>query len=71
MKRFFFLLCALALLWGVGMFLPAEPPLPAPEAAPAPEREPGPVTVTLVAAGDNLIHDVLYEQAKTGSGYDF
>lgn len=71
MKRFFFLLCALALLWAGSVFLPAEPPLPEPEVPAAPEPEPGPAVVTLAAAGDDLIHDVLYEQAKTGDGYDF
>lgn len=42
---------------------------------PEPEPEPEPVRLTLFAAGDNLIHDVLYQQAaarsETEGGYDF
>lgn len=33
-----------------------------------------PVSITILGAGDNLIHDVIYQQAQkraTGSGYDF
>lgn len=44
------------------------------EEPPAPEPEPEPARATLLAAGDNLIHDVLYNQAfrrTGGSGYDF
>lgn len=38
-----------------------------------PESEPEPVskTVSFCAVGDNLIHDVVYQQAKTADGYDF
>ena len=38
----------------------------------APVRQP--VSITILGAGDNLIHDVIYEQAKArtgGKGYDF
>lgn len=40
----------------------------------APEQAPPPARVTLVAAGDDLIHDSLYNQAYArtgGQGYDF
>jgi poly-gamma-glutamate synthesis protein (capsule biosynthesis protein) len=30
-----------------------------------------PKSVTLTAVGDNLIHDVIYWQAKSGDSYDF
>ncbi len=38
-----------------------------------PESEPEPVsqTVSFCAVGDNLIHNVVYQQAKTEDGYDF
>ena len=39
---------------------------------PKPVKEP--VTIRMVAAGDNLIHSSLYKQAKNragGNGYDF
>lgn len=41
---------------------------------PAPEPVKEPVTIKLVAAGDNLIHSTIYKQAKaraTDGGYDF
>lgn len=45
-----------------------------PQPEPEPEPEPEPARATLLAVGDNLIHDVLYNQAfrrTGGSGYDF
>ena len=38
---------------------------------PPSEPEPQPRTVSFCAVGDNLIHNVIYEQAKTEDGYDF
>ena len=69
-----------AAFWGRSA-LPTEGPLspsptPSPTAEPTPTPEPQPVTTTLnvSATGDNLIHDVLFNQAKRragGNGYDF
>lgn len=36
-----------------------------------PEPEPQSKTVSFCAVGDNLIHDVIYQQARTEDGYDF
>jgi len=39
-----------------------------------PEQKKEPITIRMVAAGDNLIHSSLYKQAKAragGEGYDF
>jgi len=55
--------------------LPAMAPVhePEPETRPAPEPEP-PSLVRLMAVGDNLIHNTIYNQARAragGGGYDF
>lgn len=54
----------------------AEPsePASAPPSQPEPEPEPEPSVVRLKSAGDNLIHNSIYEQAAAraeGDGYDF
>lgn len=82
--KFFALLLALALVLagcagpGASSQSPASSPAPAsepvsqPEPEPAPEPEPD--RAVLVAAGDNLIHDVIYRQAQARSadgGFDF
>lgn len=72
---------AIALLLVAGVFLfsscgqkkqtASDTPKDVPAAAPV---YPDPVTVSLVAVGDNLIHDTIYQQAKgrsTDGGYDF
>lgn len=48
---------------------PPEPVQVEPVAQPQPPAPP--VHATLLAVGDNLIHDVIYWQAKTDDGYDF
>lgn len=53
---------------------PSIPPEPTSAAGPAkPQPPPTTCTVTLLAAGDNLIHDVIYNQAarRKPGGYDF
>ena len=55
---------------GSGSSAPLPPQEPAVLFAPDPE----PVRAVLVAVGDNLIHDVIYQQARQragGEGYDF
>ena len=55
---------------GSGSSAPLPPQEPAVFSAPDPE----PVRAVLVAVGDNLIHDVIYQQARQragGEGYDF
>ncbi len=55
---------------GSGSSAPLPPQEPAVFSAPDPE----PVRAVLVAGGDNLIHDVIYQQARQragGEGYDF
>ncbi len=55
---------------GSGSSAPLPPQEPAVFFAPDPE----PVRAVLVAVGDNLIHDVIYQQARQragGEGYDF
>ncbi len=55
---------------GSGSSAPPPPQEPAVFSAPDPE----PVRAVLVAVGDNLIHDVIYQQARQragGEGYDF
>ena len=55
---------------GSGSSAPLPPQEPAVFSAPDPE----PVRAVLVAVGDNLIHDVIYQQARQragGGGYDF
>ena len=78
-KRLSAVAAALLLAAGCGSFagtpvqasLPPEPPASSsapPAAPPEPER------AVLMAAGDNLIHDVIYQQARRRSpdgGYDF
>lgn len=55
--------------------LPPEPPQdPVIESSAAPEPAPPPQTVHFMAAGDNLIHDIIYTQAASrtgGTGFDF
>ena len=41
------------------------------EPEPVQPPPPQPQSVTLAAVGDNLIHDVIYQQARTDNGYDF
>lgn len=58
---------------GSGSSAPLPPQEPAVFSAPDPEP-PEPVRAVLVAVGDNLIHDVIYQQARQragGEGYDF
>ena len=58
---------------GSGSSAPLPPQEPAVFFAPDPEP-PEPVRAVLVAVGDNLIHDVIYQQARQragGEGYDF
>ncbi len=58
---------------GSGSSAPLPPQEPAVFSAPDPEP-PEPVRAVLVAGGDNLIHDVIYQQARQragGEGYDF
>ena len=52
---------------GSGSSAPLPPQEPAVFSAPDPE----PVRAVLVAVGDNLIHDVIYQQGAGGEGYDF
>ncbi len=47
--------------------VPIEPSSDEQQSKPAPE----PKTVSFCAVGDNLIHDVIYQQARTADGYDF
>ena len=45
---------------------------PSDQSDPEPSKPaPQPKTVSFCAVGDNLIHDVIYQQAKTADGYDF
>ncbi len=49
---------------------PSSAPVSSEQSAPARQ----PVSITILGAGDNLIHDVIYEQARArtgGKGYDF
>lgn len=41
------------------------------QSEPVSKPRPEPRTVSFCAVGDNLIHDVVYQQAKTADGYDF
>ncbi len=53
---------------------PPAAPLSQPEPEPEPTPEPQPDRAVLIAAGDNLIHDVIYKQAQArtaGEGFDF
>jgi len=36
-----------------------------------PQKEPEPEEVTMIAVGDNLLHNTVIKAAKTGDGYDF
>ncbi len=47
--------------------VPIEPSSDEQQSKPVPE----PKTVSFCAVGDNLIHDVIYQQARTADGYDF
>ncbi len=80
MKRFFAVLCValLLVLYRGGAEFPAGPPQPSEpngeQLAPEPEIAPVPLTATLAAVGDDLIHDVIYQQAAARApdgGYDF
>ena len=79
LKHFFACLLAVALLCGCTPRT-AEVQTPPVQSPPKPEQaEPtsppqppaAPAHATLLAVGDNLIHDVIYWQAKTDDGYDF
>lgn len=79
LKHFFASLLAVALLCGCTPRT-AEVQTPPVQSPPKPEQAeptslpqpPAPPThATLLAVGDNLIHDVIYWQAKTDDGYDF
>ena len=50
---------------------PEPDALPSPTPEPTAEPEPGPVTVTLRAVGDIMLHEAQQVSAKTASGYDF
>lgn len=52
----------------------AVPPSSAPESKPESKPVKKPVSITILGAGDDLIHDVIYKQANRragGNGYDF
>lgn len=54
--------------------VPPPPESPSPQSVPDPEPPPEPDRAVLVAVGDNLIHDTIYNQAQQragGEGYDF
>lgn len=79
-KRALALVLCLALLAGCTQRNPPKPPPASPDQAssssqPPQEQAPAaPSVVTLVAVGDNLIHNVIYEEASArtgGQGYDF
>ena len=79
LKHFFACLLAVALLCGCTprtaevqtppVQSPPEPEQAEPTYSPQPPAPPA--HATLLAVGDNLIHDVIYWQAKTDDGYDF
>ena len=79
LKHFFACLLAVALLCGctprtAEVQTPPVQSLPEPEQAEPtypPQPPAPPAHATLFAVGDNLIHDVIYWQAKTDDGYDF
>ncbi|MFR8759784.1 MAG: CapA family protein [Negativibacillus sp.] len=79
LKHFFACLLAVALLCGctprtaeVQTPPVQSPPKPEQAEPTSPPQPPAPPThATLLAVGDNLIHDVIYWQAKTDDGYDF
>ena len=79
LKHFFASLLAVALLCGctprtAEVQTPPVQSLPEPEQAEPtypPQPPAPPAHATLLAVGDNLIHDVIYWQAKTDDGYDF
>ncbi len=51
--------------------VPEKEPETEPEPVQEPEPLPDPVDISLIAVGDNLIHNTVFKCAATGDGYDF
>lgn len=71
MGKFFFL---------AGLFLftgcfepagPAPPPALKPDSSGSPRNRKQESSITIIAAGDNLIHDIIYNSARTDRGFNF
>lgn len=59
---------------GISASPSSSPPASGPESKPGSKPAQKPVSITILGAGDDLIHDVIYKQANQragGTGYDF
>lgn len=72
LKKFAYItqLLLLAVLCGCSASQSAAPVI-VPASASFNQETPPPVTITLAAVGDNLLHNTVYHWAQTANGYDF